>query len=118
MIKSRGTKRLVIAALMSGLLAGAACAQTSAQTTAVPATAPQTTAAPSAQSAGGAPDNPDQCLKAASDLAQSAEERKLGEAQLDRIEDLLTKMESHCDAKQFVEAMSVGNDIKTLIETR
>ncbi len=115
MIKSLSTKSLAIATLMSGLLAGVVCAQTTTQTTGPTATAPMSAPAPSASSA---PDNPDQCLKAASDLAQSAEERKLGEAQLDKIEDLLTKMESHCDAKQFTEAMAVGNDIKTLIETR
>ena len=135
-------KSLAMAALMSGLLAGAAQAQTVAQTATPAPTAPSTTpavvpaqptapmqaqvptpapaAVPAAttQAGGGAPDSPDQCLKAASDLAQSAEDRKLAEAQLDKIEDLLTKMETHCDARQYVEAMAVANDIKSLIETR
>lgn len=123
-------KSLAVAALMSGLIAGVAFAQSTTQATPapgqklsvdkpaqVPIEMPAAKAAP-AQSAAVAPETPDQCLKAASDLAQSAEERKLGEIQLDKIEDLLTKMESHCDAKQFVEAMAVGNDIKSLIETR
>ncbi len=115
-------KSFAIAALVSGLLASAVCAQTTTgPSTTGPSITGTTTTGPTsapAQSAGGAPESPDQCLKAASDLAQSAEEHKLGEAQLDKIEDLLTKMESHCDAKQFLEAMAVGNDIKTLIETR
>ena len=50
---------------------------------------------------------------------QSSEwDRKLGEEKLDKIEDLLTKMETHCDAKQFVEAMNVAKDIKSIIETQ
>ena len=121
-------KSIAIAVLMSGLLAGAAVAQATppakdAPPAAVQAQTPAQAPAPPAtmtppQTAGGTPENPDQCLKAASDLAQSAEERKLGETQLDKIEDLLTKMETHCDAKQFVEAMAVASDIKSLIETR
>ena len=128
-------KSFAVAALMSGLVASAAIAQTASPAPEAPAIAPVQVApaqvrtpgqmpAPAAtpvatpQAAGAAPESPDQCLKAASDLAQSAEDRKLAEAQLDKIEDLLTKMETHCDAKQFVEAMSVANDIKTLIETR
>ena len=124
-------KSFAVAVLMSGFAAGAVLAQASPPTSDKPAGVQGQTPAPSqvqtqtpapaampAQAAGAAPENPDQCLKAASDLAQSAEERKLAEAQLDKIEDLLTKMETHCDAKQFVEAMAVANDIKSLIETR
>ena len=130
-------KSMIAAALMSGLVAGVALAQAmppakdaaptaqtqppaSTQATPPAQTPPAQTSAPAAapQTAGGAPENPDQCLKAASDLAQSAEERKLAETQLDKIEDLLTKMETHCDARQFVEAMAVASDIKSLIETR
>lgn len=114
-------KSFAIAAVMSGLLAGAAFAQATPPANDKPAVGQAQVLAPvatPAQATGAAPENPDQCLKAASDLAQSAEEHKLGEAQLDRIEDLLTKMETHCDARQYVEAMAVANDIKSLIETR
>ena len=61
------------------------------------------------------PDSPDQCLKAAFDLAQSAEDRKLPNEKLDKIEELLTRMEDHCDAKQFSEAMAVAKDIEAAI---
>lgn len=65
-----------------------------------------------------APTTPDACLKSAFELAQSAESKKLPDPQLDKIEALLTKMESHCDAKQFAEAMVVAKDIKSAIETK
>ncbi len=120
-------KHIAIAALFGGLLSGAAYAQTSppmqpspAQSTpapgAPPASAQPSTGAAPAEAAA-APQNPDECMQAASDLAQSAEEKKLAENKLDKIEDLLTKMETHCDAKQFVEAMGVAKDIKSMIET-
>ena len=60
--------------------------------------------------------SPEDCLKAAFDIAQTAEDKKLGDDQLSKIEDLLTKMESHCDAKQFTEAATVGSDLKALIQ--
>lgn len=102
-------KSIVLFAVMTSLLAGTAFAQ------ATPPAAAQSAPAPAT---GATPENPDQCLKTASDLAQSAEDRKLGEEKLDKIEDLLTKMETHCDAKQFVEAMNVAKDIKSIIETQ
>ena len=117
-------KSIAVAALMSGLFTGATLAQATPPAKDAPPAAAQaqppaqTPATMPPQTMGGTPESPDQCLKAASDLAQSAEERKLGESQLDKIEDLLTKMETHCDAKQFVEAMAVASDIKSLIETR
>lgn len=64
------------------------------------------------------PSTPDDCLKAAFDLAQSAEEKSLADDVLDKVEDLLTRMEGHCDANQFAEAMVVAADIKTMIDGR
>lgn len=64
------------------------------------------------------PSTPDDCLKAAFDLAQSAEEKSLADDVLDKVEDLLTRMEGHCDANQFAEAMAVAADIKTMIDGR
>ena len=127
-------KSIAVAVLMSSVVAGSAVAQTTrpvqdtppavqpapGQAPAQTPTQTQTPASPTPSSpqAGLAPASPDDCLKAASDLAQSAEDRKLTEDKLDKIEELLTKMETHCDAKQFVEAMSVAKDIKTMIETQ
>jgi hypothetical protein len=62
------------------------------------------------------PATADDCLKAVFDLAQSAEEKQLGEDKLDKIEELLTKMESHCDANQFAEAMAVAKDVESVIQ--
>ncbi len=64
------------------------------------------------------PSTPDDCLKAAFDLAQAAEEKSLADDVLDKVEESLSRMEGHCDANQFAEAMAVGADIKTLIEGR
>lgn len=64
------------------------------------------------------PTTADECLKAAFDLAQAAEEKQLGDDKLDKVEELLTKMESHCDANQFAEAMQVADDIKGVIESQ
>jgi hypothetical protein len=63
-----------------------------------------------------APANADDCLKAAFEMAQKAEEKKLSNSELDKVEELLTKMEGHCDAQQFQEAMVIHKDIKTMIE--
>lgn len=62
------------------------------------------------------PSSSDECLKQAFQLAQLAEGKKLAEAKLDKIEELLTKMESHCDAKKFAEASTIAKDIKSAIE--
>jgi len=85
--------RLAIAGALSILLAGSALAQ-SAQT----------------------PKSPDDCLKAAFDLSQAAEEKQLADEKLDKVEELLTQMETYCDANQFNEAMTVAKDIQTMID--
>lgn len=55
------------------------------------------------------------CLKVAFDIAQAAEGNNLPNDQLDKVEEMLTKMETYCDAKQFTEAAAVASDLKTLI---
>ncbi len=59
--------------------------------------------------------NSDDCLKVAFDLALVAESKNLSNEKLDQIEDLLTRMETHCDAKQFVEAAAVASDLKLIL---
>ena len=61
------------------------------------------------------PASAEDCLKAAFDIAQAAENKSLPNDQLDKVEEMLTKMESHCDARQFTEAAAVATDLKTLI---
>ena len=104
-----------LSALSVLAMSGAALAQTApAPSTTVPPAA----TAPAGTTSAGATDvsSPEDCLKAAFDIAQTAEDRKLADDQLSKIEDLLTKMESHCDAKQFTEAANVGSDLKALIQ--
>ena len=62
------------------------------------------------------PQSSDDCLKAAFEIAEKAEQKKLSNEQIDRVEEMLTKMETHCDAKQFKDAMVVHKDIATYIE--
>ena len=90
-------KRVIAAAVAGLMMSGSAFAQT---------------AAPSA-----APASPEDCLKSAFELAQKAEEMKLSNEQLDKVEDLLAKMEGHCDNKQMTEAAAVADDLKAEIGT-
>lgn len=62
-----------------------------------------------------APKDSDECLKRAIDLAESAESKKLPEDKLAKIEDLLTKLEGHCEQSQFTEAAAVATEIEGAI---
>jgi hypothetical protein len=110
--------RLIAASALSLLaLSSAALAQTAPAPTEAPAAAaPAVPAGTTAPASAAAASSPEDCLKAAFDIAQTAEDKKLADDQLSKIEDLLTKMESHCDAKQFTEAANVGSDLKALIQ--
>lgn len=61
------------------------------------------------------PKSADECLKSAIDLAKSADSKKLPDDKLARIEDLLTKLEGHCEAQQFAEAASLTKDVQAAI---
>ncbi|MFA5951067.1 MAG: hypothetical protein WC807_12370 [Hyphomicrobium sp.] len=65
--------------------------------------------------AGDVPATADECFKTSITLAKEAEGKKLSDDKLAKIEDLLTKIETHCEAKQFAEASAVGKDVKALI---
>ncbi len=84
-------KSVFAAAVLAAFAAGAACAQEK----------------PAASA--------EDCLKVAFDIAQAAEGKNLPNDQLDKVEEMLTKMETHCDAKQFNEAAAVATDLKSLI---
>ena len=73
------------------------------------------TGAATAQQAGG---ESNQCVQAAADLAQAAEAKQLDNDKLDKIEDLLTKMEDLCDSNKVAEAMDVAKDIEAEINAR
>lgn len=64
------------------------------------------------------PASSEDCLKQAFQLAQTAENKNLSDDKLDKIEELLTKMESHCDAKKFPEATAIATDIKAAIDSK
>lgn len=128
-------KRMATAVALSALLATAAFAQSPAPapsetppaaTPAAPATAPaaqpSTEMAPvpadaaSAAAPAPTPTSLDECIAAASNLGQMAETKTLPEDKLDKLDELFTKMESLCDAKNFTEAASVAKDIRTMLD--
>lgn len=61
------------------------------------------------------PKDADECLKQAIDLAESAEAKNLSDDKLAKIEDLLTKLEGHCETAEFTEAATVAKDIEAEI---
>ncbi|MFN3868762.1 MAG: hypothetical protein ACK4MF_06825 [Hyphomicrobiaceae bacterium] len=85
-------KRVILAAALGAALCGAARAETAT--------------------------TPDECLKQAFDIAKSAEDKTLTEADLDAFEAMLSKMEAHCDADEFEAADKVGADIKAMLAAK
>lgn len=67
--------------------------------------------APSPNIVTGVYESIDACLKHAASLGQTADERGLPEDRLEDIDDLLLRMETHCDARQFIEAATLAGDI-------
>lgn len=94
-------KQPAFGALMWALAASSAVAQTATPAPSDPALAVQSV---------------EDCMRAASDLAEAAEAKSLDEDKLDSIEDLLIKMEAHCDAREFAEAVSVAREIQAFID--
>jgi len=124
-------KQLAIAIALSGALAGSVVAQTASTPVDTPAAGVQTTgvpapaaAEPQAASAGTGvvevkeTTTPDDCLQVATELAVNVDARNIADDKLEKIDDLLIKMETHCDARQFSEAHAVATSIKSLIETQ
>ncbi len=106
-------KRLILAAVTCTAIAGAAIAQDK------PAAPDKPAAAQAAPAEGQAADPAvDACLQKAFDLAQSAEQKKLTEQDLDQLEKLLGTMEAHCDAKESAAADKVAGEIKSMIDSK
>ncbi len=61
------------------------------------------------------PADTDDCFKVALDLADSAEEKKLPDAERAKVDDMLSTMEGHCEASEFTQAATVSNDIEAAI---
>lgn len=101
---------ILVAALVLTLLPPGAIAQTTAPDR-PSAAAPPAPAQPLTDLA-----SFDECVKSAMDLFQVSEQRRLTEERKDRLEELLVRMETHCEARQFQEASSVARDIRAMIE--
>jgi hypothetical protein len=63
-----------------------------------------------------APTSTDDCFKMSMELFKSADAGKLADDKRTKVEELLEKIEGHCDAKQFAEAASAAKDAKAIIE--
>lgn len=130
-------KSIVLAAVLALSMAGSAWAQTTGADPAVP-DRPQGAAGQNGQNGQAAPPaqggiqlprpdavpgttvavptSQDDCISAAQALYQAAEGRRLADAQRDRLEELLVRMETHCNARQFQEASAIASDIRIMIE--
>lgn len=111
--------RMVTAAAFGLLLAGSAWAQapvpaTPAPTESAAPAAPRSAADPAAAPA--TPSSHDDCITAATSLGQLAENKTMPDDKIDKLEELFTKMEGLCDAKNFTEAANVAKDIKTMLD--
>ena len=65
-----------------------------------------------------APKSADDCFKMSMDLFKSADAQKLPDGQRSKVEEMLERMETHCDAKQFAEAAGIAKDVKAAIASR
>ncbi len=65
-----------------------------------------------------APKSADDCFKMSMDLFKTADAQKLADDRRGKVEELLEKMETHCDAKQFAEAATVAKDVKAAIAAK
>ncbi len=63
--------------------------------------------------AGDAPETAVQCLQMAFGLAQVVEGKQLPDEDFKKLDELMTTLESQCDAQQFKEALASANDIKS-----
>ena len=113
-------KRLAATFALTTTLATGALAQTTPAPAAPPAAAPAPPAAsaPAAMPSDAQPTTAEQCLKSAFTLAEKAEAKKLSNEEIDKLEEMLTKMETHCDAKQYGEAHAMAQQIEQSIATK
>ena len=65
-----------------------------------------------------APKSADDCFKMSMDLFKTADAQKLGDDKRSKVEELLEKMETQCDAKQFAEAATIAKDVKAVIASK
>lgn len=60
----------------------------------------------------------EQCLKQSFELADKIEGRNLTDVELDRLDDLLSEMESHCESNRFVDAAAIATAISDELSTQ
>jgi hypothetical protein len=64
------------------------------------------------------PDDSEACFKTADEVADAVEEAQLTEEEMETVDDLLFRIEEHCAAEQFREAIQVAESVRALIADR
>jgi non-homologous end joining protein Ku len=57
-----------------------------------------------------------ECVRSTMDLSKAAEAKQMPDEQIDRVEELLDKMEEHCANKRFSDATALLQQVKAMIE--
>jgi hypothetical protein len=63
------------------------------------------------------PDSTEACIAAAAELGTEAETRTLTDDSIEQLDVLFSKMETLCDGHQFDAAMTVAEDIRSVLQT-
>lgn len=63
------------------------------------------------------PVSPDQCLDTAAAIADEVDQKELSNDEADLLEQLIERMEHHCEAMEFAEAMTVYDELKALLDS-
>lgn len=64
------------------------------------------------------PADSDTCFRTADEVADAVEEANLTEEQMETADDLLFRIEEHCAAEQFSQAIEVAESVRALIAER
>lgn len=62
-----------------------------------------------------APTNADECNNQGAEIAQKAEDKKLDDAKIAKVEELLTKLDEQCQGSKFTEAAATMKDLNAAI---
>lgn len=65
--------------------------------------------------AANAPANADECNNQGAELAQKAEDKKLDNTKIAKVEELLTKLDEQCQGSKFTEAAATMKELNSAI---
>ena len=62
------------------------------------------------------PKSSEECFKALDTIAQAAEAKELDNAMIEKVGEMLTKLDSQCDAGQLKDAMATMNELEATLK--